>query len=90
MGKTLKVNSGFETLLDTYNTDVKSINHAAEKLEFTDSNNIMLENYGDMLDTMLNTVNLYKKMVTANVSSMKTVISELEEMDEDLQNNFEG
>ena len=50
----------------------------------------MLENYGDMLDTMLNTVNLYKQMVTANVSSMKTVVSELEEMDEDLQNNFEG
>ncbi|SFI09598.1 hypothetical protein SAMN04487830_12215 [Pseudobutyrivibrio sp. OR37] len=86
----LKVNGGISTLLDTYNSDVNTINAATENLEFTDSQNIMLENYGGMLDKILNTVGSYKQMVTTNVSSMKTVISELKEMDEDLQNNFEG
>ena len=88
MGEQFKYNEAFSGLLDTYKNNVAGINHAKENVQLTDSQNIMLGNYAGMLDTMLGTVFSYKQMIAANVSGMETVISELVEMDDDLQNNF--
>ena len=88
MANTFKYNDDFSDLLFAYKTDVASINHAKEEVTFTDSQNVMIENYAGMLDTMFNSIFSYKKMVAENVSSMENVIAELKEMDDDLQNNF--
>ena len=78
----------FNQLLSTYETDVASINHKKEDIAIPETNNIMLEKYVDMFGSLLDSVNSYKQLIATNTSSMETVVSELKNMDDDLQNNF--
>ncbi|SDB40082.1 hypothetical protein SAMN02910298_01957 [Pseudobutyrivibrio sp. YE44] len=78
----------FTQLLSTYEADVASINHQKEEITTADTKNIMLEKYVDMFGTILDSVNSYKQLIAANTSSVEKVVSELKDMDDDLQNNF--
>ncbi|QFJ54669.1 hypothetical protein [Pseudobutyrivibrio xylanivorans] len=89
MGKEFKLDdTTFNGLLSTYKTNASSINHEALDLQTPDSKDVMIESYTGVMASILNTMASFQTMVSTNVTGVETVVSELKEMDEDLQNNI--
>ena len=89
MANEFKINeTNFKTVIDSYKTDAASIDHSAVDISTPDSKNVMILNYVDMFGQVLNSVNSYQQMIAENISGIETVVSELKEMDDDLQNKY--